>query len=214
LARSGIISTLVLIAVMLSVSSCPAQDIASSGDLAKLVTWMAGSFSSLEQAESDTNFFDVRLEMIPIWTHRTDGYWLYVEQAAAGSLEHPYRQRVYHIAEIAAGTFESKVFTIPEPLRYAGCWKEEEPLSGLAPDSLSEKVGCAVILHSTGDTAFVGGTVLKECPSTHGSAVYAVSEVAVMSDRLISWDRGYDATGNQVWGARMGGYVFKKIAAY
>jgi hypothetical protein len=27
---------------------------------------------------------------------------------------------------------------------------------------------------------------------------------------ILSWDRGFDANGNQVWGAEKGGYIFKK----
>jgi hypothetical protein len=28
---------------------------------------------------------------------------------------------------------------------------------------------------------------------------------------LASWDRGFDSTDNQVWGAEKGGYIFKKL---
>jgi hypothetical protein len=28
---------------------------------------------------------------------------------------------------------------------------------------------------------------------------------------MISWDRGFDADGNQVWGAEGGGYVFHRM---
>jgi hypothetical protein len=42
-------------------------------------------------------------------------------------------------------------------------------------------------------------------------AVYATSEVTVTPEALISWDRGFGAAGEQVWGAVTGGYVFKKL---
>jgi len=32
--------------------------------------------------------------MVQIWEERTDGYWLYVEQAIAGYQDKPYRQRI------------------------------------------------------------------------------------------------------------------------
>jgi hypothetical protein len=41
-------------------------------------------------------------------------------------------------------------------------------------------------------------------------ASYATSEVVIYSDKLISWDRGWNDEGKQVWGAQKGGYVFLK----
>jgi hypothetical protein len=34
--------------------------------------------------------------------------------------------------------------------------------------------------------------------------------VVLGADRMVSWDRGWDATGAQVWGATKGGYIFVK----
>ena len=71
---------------------------ASADELDTLVEWMTGSFSSQAQAQADERYYDIRLEMVPIWTDRDDGRWLYVEQAAASALERPYRQRIYRVA--------------------------------------------------------------------------------------------------------------------
>ena len=32
-----------------------------------------------------------------------------------------------------------------------------------------------------------------------------------MDDRLLSWDRGFDAAGKQVWGAEKGPYEFLRV---
>jgi CpeT protein len=42
-------------------------------------------------------------------------------------------------------------------------------------------------------------------------ATYATSEVIIKNQQMISWDRGYDSSDRQVWGAEKGGYVFEKI---
>ena len=56
---------------------------------------MSGSYSSEQQHLKDTaNYFDIRLQIIPIWKHRTDGFWFYVEQAVFAYYDQPYRQRV------------------------------------------------------------------------------------------------------------------------
>ncbi len=175
--------------------------------------WMTGSFSSAEQAKTDTNFLDIRLEMVQIWHDRNDGIWLYVEQAAAWALKKPYRQRVYRIAAKPDNTYESAVFELPDPLRFAGRWNEENAFSDLTPDSLILREGCAITLSFT-DSAFVGSTDGKRCLSTLRGASYATSEVRIEENVLNSWDRGFDKKGNQVWGSANGPYIFKKIKNY
>ena len=147
--------------------------------------------------------------MARIWRDRDDGVWLYVEQAVATSLDQPYRQRVYRLTGPRDGVFESEVYAIPEPLRFAGAWREERPLAGLTPDDLARRDGCTVYLRWS-DGAFEGSTREDACSSTLRGASYATSAVRAFADRLESWDRGFDADGNQVWGAEKGGYVFRK----
>jgi hypothetical protein len=180
-------------------------------DLDRLVAWMSGSFSSQEQAAADPDYRDIRLHMAPIWKDRADGHWLYVEQAVASSADKPYRQRVYHVIQRADGSFESSVFKLPgDPLKYAGAWKNPAMFSELKPSDLEPRTGCSIVLTKKGDL-FEGSTTGKECPSDLRGAVYATSEVRIESSRMVSWDRGFDEKGEQVWGAAKAGYEFKKI---
>jgi CpeT protein len=181
-------------------------------DIARLVGFMTGSFSSEEQAKADPdNFRDIRLHMVPIWTSRDDGPWLYVEQAAGAMLDKPYRQRVYRLGSGAqAGTIESKVFELPgDPLVHAGMWKDPSHFDRVTPEELVERPGCTIVLRVESD-AFVGATRDKECISTLRGAAYATSEATIKADGMVTWDRGYDAAGKQVWGAEKGGYHFVK----
>jgi hypothetical protein len=174
---------------------------------------MTGSFSSADQHAADPeNYYDIRLHMVPIWRDRTDGPWLYVEQASAAKLDQPYRQRVYHLAAKSDGTLESAVWELPgDPLRFAGAWRTPERFNDLSPADLTMKAGCSMILRRRADGAFVGGTVGKGCESTLRGAAYATSEATITAEGLITWDRGYDADARQVWGATKGGYVFKRV---
>ena len=71
---------------------------AQSTELKSLAQWMEGSYSTQNQHLKDTaNYFDIRLQIIPIWKDKKDGYWFYVEQAVADYIDKPYRQRVYHL---------------------------------------------------------------------------------------------------------------------
>jgi CpeT protein len=178
-----------------------------------LVAWMTGSFSSGRQAAADSSYYDIRLEMARIWPDRTDGYWLYVEQASVESLEVPYRQRVYHLTATDGGSFRSDVYELPDPIRFAGAWKDDRPLSALSPDSLEMRPGCAVLLDWYENGMYVGSTVGSECISGHRGASYATSEVIVGRVSIRTWDRGYNEAGEQVWGAEEGSYEFDRVCS-
>jgi len=182
--------------------------------VAMLGEYLTGSFSSEAQSKADAEYFDIRLHIVPIWPARSDGPWLYVEQARADVLEQPYRQRVYRLSARADGTLASDVYEMPEPLRFAGAFKDVSRLEGLSPEQLQLKEGCAVVLRPDPATlVFAGGTVGNGCGSTLRGAAYATSEVTLSRETLLSWDRGFNAAGEQVWGAKKGGYVFVKQPA-
>lgn len=186
-----------------------AADNAITGSLDRLAAWMTGSFSSAAQAASDSDFYDIRLEMSPIWPDRDDGYWLYVEQATAARRDAPYRQRVYRVHEPEPGLYASDVYAFESPLQYAGAWRTPERFDGLVPANLTLLDGCTVFMEWE-DGAFTGGTRGTGCDSSRRGAVYTTSEVTITSEGITSWDRGFDADGNQKWGAEKGPYIFRR----
>lgn len=182
--------------------------------LATLVSYMTGSFDSGEQAKADPTYFDIRLHMTPIWTTAggESAKWLYIEQAMANQLAKPYRQRIYRVSSLGGGRFTSEVFELPgDPLTFAGSWKNPEAFANLKPDMLTAREGCIINLTDKKES-FVGSTHAQDCISTLRGAAYATSEVVISADQLVSWDRGFDAQGKQVWGATKGGYIFRKRA--
>jgi hypothetical protein len=205
------IKFILIFAVINLVTSSISFSQIKSIDTGKLVEMMEGSFSSEEQSKSDSDYYDIRLHMKRIWPEISSAYYLYVEQAVASSQDKPYRQRVYRITNTYEGRFESAVFTMKDPLRFAGEWKKENPMSEFTPDSLTLREGCSVILTLMNDDTYEGSTEGNNCESDLRGAKYATSEVKIYEDKIISWDRGYDADGKQVWGAEKGGYIFKKV---
>lgn len=184
-------------------------------DLERLERWMTGTFSSRVQAERDPeDFFDIRLVMLPIWTERADGPWLYVEQAAARALDRPYRQRVYRLSR-EGDRLRSDVYELPgDPLEHAGAWREPGPLlAGLGPAELEPRTGCSILLERDGPEAFRGSTAADGCPSSLRGARFATSEVLITETQLLSWDRGWSAPGVQEWGSTEGPYEFDKLSS-
>lgn len=206
-----------LIALTLACSA-PANEEAASQPpptpLQELAAWMTGSFSSARQAAEDPDsYFDIRLHMVPIWTERSDGPWLYVEQAAASALDEPYRQRVYHLVAVEGGGLRVDVSEFPgDPLRFAGAHAEPGAFDPLAPADLLPRSGCSVHLERAG-AGYTGSTLGEGCASTLRGASHATSFVTITENSVTSWDRGYDAEGEQVWGPTEGPYRFLKLPA-
>ena len=201
--KIGILGVLLLCALPSAIGAEPAVE--------RLARFLTGEFSSAEQAAADRNFRPVVLHVVRIWPERSDGPWLYVEQAMAEAIDQPYRQRVYQLAPRSDGSLESRVFTLRDPIAATGAWKSSEPLAHLQPNDLTAREGCTVFLREQDDGTFRGSTEGDGCASDLRGARYATSEVHLSADLMVSWDRGYDASGKQVWGAVSGGYRFKRI---
>ncbi|NNC95408.1 MAG: hypothetical protein HKN92_07585 [Chitinophagales bacterium] len=179
-------------------------------DIEVLHNYMTGAFSSAQQAAEDSSFFDISLVMFPIWTDDKEFNWLYVEQAVTKFREKPYRQRVYQLIPSAVGIIESKVFELPDPAKFIHAWDDPSLFNELQKDSLILRDGCSVFLQKPEDGCFTGSTKDKECLSSLRGSVYATSQVQICVDKIISWDQGWNAKDEQVWGAEKGGYIFIK----
>ncbi len=188
-------------------------------DVSEAVALMTGTFTSYEQSKRDPEYREIQLHMTPIWVDRsTDNVkWLYVEQAAAGALDKPYRQRIYRVTSGSLPAMVvSEVYELPGGApgvaRYAGMWRTPQAFDLLNPSQLTRKDGCEVHLRRIRTSVFEGGTEGSMCQSTLQGATYATSQVLMNKDGLETWDRGFDAEGKQVWGAVKGPYEFRRIS--
>ncbi len=179
-------------------------------DVTLLRSYLRGAFSSEAQSREDPEtYFDIRIHCVPIWEDRTDGPWMYNEQSVAN--RKPYRQRVYRLSDSLDGFVSSAVYTLPgDPQRFAGAWRDPRVFDSLSPDELDLREGCTVLLKREG-FAFVGGTVGNGCTSTFEDAAYVTSEMTLLPDVLLTWDRGWTAEGEHAFGPTEGGYVFDRV---
>lgn len=177
----------------------------------ELLQLMSGSFSSAKQARNDTAYYNIKLEMHPIWVNRKNEQWLYVEQAVAKAPNRPYRQRIYQLVRVNEDLYQSIVYTLPNPKAFVGQWKKPAAFDSLSPDNLERREGCDVYLRKVADKYYRGATKEGTCKSNLEGASFATSEVEIFADKVISWDRGFDEKGIQVWGAAKGGYIFDRI---
>lgn len=176
----------------------------------ELMDMMTGSFNSAEQAAEDSSYFNISLHMYPIWESRA-GNWLYVEQALNEMQEKPYRQRIYEVEQTGEQTFKTTVYTLTNPDETVGKWKTPAWFDQFDESILEEREGCGVYLVKTALGCYQGSTRKGECESSLHGASYATSVVSICDGVLNSWDQGFNANHEQVWGATEGGYLFKKI---
>ncbi len=182
----------------------------SKHDLELLVSFMVGDFSSQVQSQRDSDFYDIRLHIRPIWMQDKANHWLYVEQAVASAESKPYRQRVYKVESDGADGYKSIVYTLPDQANWAGKYKTPEAFDLLKPTDLSLREGCTVFLKKQKDGSYAGATQGIGCESTLRGAKYASSKATITKNVLRSWDQGFNEKGEQVWGAKKGAYEFVK----
>ena len=213
--KSGRVLFLFVAVVLLMAGGCRTTATLTQraeADLDRLFSMMQGTFNSAEQAISDSTYLNISLIQAPIWADR--GHYLYVEQARFESRESPYRQRIYHVFHRGDGTFVSAIYLLPDDEAWTGKWEMPEAFDALDKDELTLLEGCEVVLRRQGRNRFTGKTGEGTCSSVQRGAVYTTSQTVITPGKMVSWDRGYDADGNVVWGARQGGYVFNRISTF
>ncbi|MFM7775171.1 MAG: chromophore lyase CpcT/CpeT [Candidatus Kapaibacterium sp.] len=181
----------------------------TDAELLRFASMLSGDYTSTLQSERDTTYFDIRLSMHRIWNDRSDGVWLYVEQAMARRPDKPYRQRVYRLTRVESDVFVSDIYSIANATEVVGAQRSEEKSRELTFHRIEMKEGCSVRMRRIGD-GYEGGTEGTGCASELRGARYATSVITLTPGLLVSWDRGYDENGQQVWGATKGGYEFVK----
>lgn len=214
-------STLLTLACMLQGCASAAPEASPNQDAgpppeameSRLYRWLAGRYDSSKQAAADRSYYAIDLTMCAVDAPQYGARTLYVEQAMSGRA--PYRQRLYVVEPVAgvANAAKSRVFEFNDPTKMVAFCKSGKATlpEGVVAEA---KAGCEVILTwDEGRQAFTGGTTGKTCASTLNGASYTSSEVVLESARLVSWDRGFDANDQQVWGATKGGYVFDRLDA-
>jgi CpeT protein len=202
----------------------PAQPSRAEATADRLTDYLLGRFDSKDQSVTDPTYFAIQLQTCRVEAKPLGPRVIYVEQARMDTLSAPYRQRLYVIEPVDDDNAISRVLEFADPKPWIGaCKRDIEPITDTA--IATPRPGCGVQMHWTGDH-FEGATGERRwdgdqfaidpqgtrCQSMLNGATYATTDVSLTSDGLKSWDRGWDATDKQVWGATKGGYVFVRRA--
>ncbi len=206
-----------LAAALLVGVGCGSDDPADTGDTGGVEVesiaptyfrYLQGHFDSADQAADNASYYAIELTMCEVEAPELGARALYIEQAVVGDA--PYRQRIYVIEDGDQRDLQAR--SVMYELNYATPWAgfcdgESTATGVVTTEYVSLLEGCDVTVEWDGER-FSGGTVEGECLNDWGGATYATSAVTLTADRLESWDQGWDANGDYVWGATAGPYEF------
>ena len=139
---------------------------------------------------------------------RPERVYLYQEQSLKKSLDSPYRQRFLQIeAGEEKDTVISQSYKPINSQKWIGLCDRPERQRVVNSQEMSQPV-CSVLLKPK-VSIYVGTTPPEGCPTKVRGAV-KITNMIILHDRgMDTWDRGFDAEGNQVWGAKNESYQFR-----
>ena len=140
---------------------------------------------------------------------RDNSVFLYQEQALIGKLDRPYRQRFLEITA-DEDTDSNLVYSHSYKPTNQEEWVNycRSTTKTVSRDDLGQLV-CTVTLKPLLNI-YSGKTQLGGCPAEVRGAVKITNQIILHQEGMDTWDRGFDASGNQVWGAEDRAYQFRR----
>ncbi len=136
--------------------------------------------------------------------------FLYQEQALAQDLNKPYRQRFLKIsAHLPNQSIESLSFKPNHSNEWNGFCDKPDSERIVTFKDLGSPI-CSVFLKRSGQ-GYVGSTPVDGCPTNVRGAVRITNQIELNPSGMKTWDRGFNAQGEQVWGAKSESYQYQRI---
>jgi hypothetical protein len=180
----------------------------------EVAAWLEGTMDTSAQAIANPKAPNVRMTTCRIELANQNppqSIFLYQEQAMSTSLDKPYRQRFLQISPSPLSqSVRSQSFKPANPSRWAGlCDRDPKLNQAITFNDLGVSI-CNVFLKQSG-TSYQGNTPADGCPANVRGAVRITNHIELTPTHMNTWDRGFDAQGKQVWGAKTESYQFRRI---
>ncbi|MGK7876615.1 MAG: chromophore lyase CpcT/CpeT [Xenococcaceae cyanobacterium] len=187
----------------------PAQAIPIEQHLESVVSHLVGVMDTSAQAAANPDVPNIRMTTCKVQlAEDPNSVYLYQEQALTQRLSQPYHQHFLQIKSSAdAQIVESKSFKPLNPEIWIGLCNKLESQRLIKSSDLGESV-CIVFLRPL-ITIYIGQTQPGGCPTNVRGAVKITNTIILHSTGMDTSDRGFDADGNQVWGAVDQPYQFR-----
>lgn len=210
MSRLWFLSSICLINLWLS-SRATAQPL-SPQHVETVAAHLTRTMDTTAQAATNSDFVGVQMTTCPIQVMAaaatTSAIYLYQEQALTERIGTPYRQRFLQIALSDDGNrVESRTFKPDTPEDWTGfCQRSDRTIT---PDNLGPLV-CIVSLRPSA-LGYVGSTSPAGCPVNLRGAVRLTNTIVLHRDGMDTWDRGFNESGDQVWGAQTEPYQYRWV---
>jgi CpeT/CpcT family (DUF1001) len=180
----------------------------------EVATRLEGVMETSAQAATNPKVAKVRMTTCRVRVTTADnpvpGVVLYQEQALTKDLTQPYRQRFLQILPSPTSqTVRSATFKPGNPAAWVNFCNQSIAARVVQLRELGTPV-CSVFLKPAGND-YVGNTPIDGCPTNVRGAVRITNHIVLQKTGMQTWDRGFDRTGKQVWGAKAESYQFRKL---
>lgn len=211
------LSPVSILGVLVILSGCGTQPDPMAGHVQQVTSYLTGIMETSAQAKAIPGAPSVRMTTCEVKLNNTDlsvqqsqGIFLYQEQALTRNLSKPYRQRFLEIIpSIDKNRIESISFKPINPKKWIDLCKK--PLSDrVISDQEIENVKCSVFLKPVGNQ-YIGETQPGGCVTNFKGAVKVTNTIKLDQNGMETQDRGFDAQGKRIWGAKNRPYQYQKI---
>ncbi|WP_320675155.1 chromophore lyase CpcT/CpeT [Prochlorococcus sp. MIT 1341] len=183
-------------------------------DLGKV---LAGKYSNRDQAYEHSKLFaHINIYFLPIDWEILNGPGFYSEQSHDYSPWSPYRQSINHLS-VKRDIIVLKNYGLKDSIRFAGAGHHPELLEEIKAQDLFYRKGCDMHFKKISQEHFTGRVEPGEkcLIEREGQKTCLVSNVKVLSNLLITYDKGIDISSRQKsWGSDHGPLIFKKIFSW
>lgn len=203
-----------LLSVFLLAIATPAQAQTPLGQqVNEVVAHLVGVMDTSAQAAANPSLSHVRMTTCKVRLQgrslQPDAVYLYQEQALASDLAKPYRQRLLEISpSVYSQSVRSLSFRLAAPEKLVGLCDQPDTSRIVEASAISTPV-CSVFLKRSG-ADYIGRTPIDGCPANVRGAVRITNQITLHKAGMDTWDRGYDASGKQVWGAKAQSYQYRR----
>ena len=175
-----------------------------------VVEHLEGTMTASVQPQDNAPTIQVQMTTCQVDVpQKTDSVILYQEQGIVGKLDRPYRQRFLEIKSDRTNNLVYSYSYKPSNLENWSnfCNRFPEPRT-VSKENLGELV-CTVTLKPFLNV-YLGTTPPEGCQAEVRGAVRITNRIILHQEGMDTWDRGFDESGEQVWGAENEAYQFRR----
>ena len=200
----------ILLFVLLSLLSAHSFSNDSKGDLNMFMEQVPGSYTSSEQAISDSNFMDLHLKVKEIWKTNDSSRWLFLQTSFSYDTLYPFKNQLFHLYPIALKLVVIDVYEITDKESLLKTVDSNLSFDTTFLSYIKKKSNCELYLNKVNE-AFAAYSKSDRCPDSNRGASYSNRDIEFEGNEFYIWERGYNADAEQVWGPLNRGYLFKRI---